>query len=562
MEGGKALMTYDLETSAERILLTSDTTLADPSGIGAGLVFASESPVLPATGFGPMRNLFTCGEDGRFPRRLTWDLGGNADPQVFPDGRILYVRREGLDQGKTPSTWRGCLFTMNPDGSNQSMWYDPRSAGFHIQQARPIPGSESVVAVVAGSPSEHGILVRIDAELGRRDGLGVRRWDGAPLNLPTTADFGLTGDVYRDPIVLPDGSLVAAWRRVEAGSPPGPFAIVQVDAQGQRRVLLADATASFTHPVPILPRPVPHRRPASIDLRSQEAFLYVQDIYAGSALPGMVRGSVKSLRVVAYDLPPAAATVALEGGAATPRAVLGEVPVAADGSAFLTVPAQVPLTVQALGQDGKLIQTMRSWVTLQRGERLSCVGCHDHPNHAPLRTTPSAFRAAPATLAAGLGRQPGFSFTKQVQPILDRHCANCHGLPRPTPTARFFSVAPNRAPLSDALRSLDDLRWAGPALTAGPMPLEPSRQASAASPLMAMLTKGHEGVHLSREEFTTLATWFDLGRPTVGDAAETLTTLTGEAAEAYRTAVERRAKAERDERAQLQEILLHQYGHE
>ena len=93
------------------------------------------------------------------------------------------------------------------------------------------------------------------------------------------------------------------------------------------------------------------------------------------------------------------------------------------------VPARTPVYFQIIDERGCAIQTMRCWSTLQPGERYACIGCHENKNETTLAT------AAGATLATRKGpRKPigfyglprGFSFPKEIQPILDKHCIRCH----------------------------------------------------------------------------------------------------------------------------------------
>ena len=58
------------------------------------------------------------------------------------------------------------------------------------------------------------------------------------------------------------------------------------------------------------------------------------------------------------------------------KKIWGVADVYEDGSAFFRVPARTPLYFQALDERGYVVQTMRSWSTLQPGETQSCVGCH------------------------------------------------------------------------------------------------------------------------------------------------------------------------------------------
>ena len=121
--------------------------------------------------------------------------------------------------------------------------------------------------------------------------------------------------------------------------------------------------------------------------------------------------------------------VAIGNGAWDPKIVLGDATVHDDGSAFFRVPARTPVYFQVLDDKGRMVQTMRSWTTLQPGENASCVGCHEHKNSdARGRTCRSRWRcsAGAETLAPFYGPPRGFSFAREIQPILDRQCVSCH----------------------------------------------------------------------------------------------------------------------------------------
>ena len=104
------------------------------------------------------------------------------------------------------------------------------------------------------------------------------------------------------------------------------------------------------------------------------------------------------------------------------KKVLGEVPVAEDGSVAVNLPVRTPFYLQLLDAKGRMVQTMRSWTILQPGEVVSCVGCHESLNDAPdyrMEHRPVAQTTLPPA-------KDGFSFPRDVQPILDRRCVRCH----------------------------------------------------------------------------------------------------------------------------------------
>ena len=110
------------------------------------------------------------------------------------------------------------------------------------------------------------------------------------------------------------------------------------------------------------------------------------------------------------------------------RAVLGTVPVEADGSAYFEAPAGKLVYFQALDERGMAVQSMRSGTYVHPGERLTCQGCHERKHRPP---------SAPSTMPIALGRSPSqlrpepdgsnpLSYARLVQPVLDRHCVECH----------------------------------------------------------------------------------------------------------------------------------------
>ena len=103
------------------------------------------------------------------------------------------------------------------------------------------------------------------------------------------------------------------------------------------------------------------------------------------------------------------------GGAWDPKRILGEAKIYEDGSACFRVPAKTPVYFQIVNQDGHVIQTMRSWSTLQPGETFSCVGCHEDKNSIAARGSSSmAMKAGPQELQPFHGPARWFSFEKEI----------------------------------------------------------------------------------------------------------------------------------------------------
>jgi HEAT repeat protein len=76
--------------------------------------------------------------------------------------------------------------------------------------------------------------------------------------------------------------------------------------------------------------------------------------------------------------------------------VLGTVPLAADGSFALEVPADRLIQCQALDADRQVVGNQIQWIYVRPGESRGCVGCHNNPAAAPIpKARPRAMLTAP-----------------------------------------------------------------------------------------------------------------------------------------------------------------------
>jgi formylglycine-generating enzyme required for sulfatase activity len=218
-----------------------------------------------------------------------------------------------------------------------------------------------------------------------------------------------------------------------------------------------------------------------------------------------------------------------------------------DGSALFRVPAKTPFSVQPLDADGRAIQLMRSWMTAQPGETLSCIGCHDNRGAGPPPGKATfALAHAPQAVEPWYGPPRGFSFKREVQPVLDKFCVGCHDgrahdgktpvdlrgdqgaymvyhadakgtLIRDTPKEQLIGKYGGIfEPSYIALRRL--IRVGG--LESDLHLLAPMEFFADTSELIQMLHKGHYGVQLDREAWERLYTWIDLNAPCHGTWSE------------------------------------------
>lgn len=301
-----------------------------------------------------------------------------------------------------------------------------------------------------------------------------------------------TDGAYRDPAPLADGRVLVAHQ-------PGPFdpddegaafapriELVELaeasDGAGpavrRATVLLAEPGMALTDPEPISVRgpvrsdgaPLPPSEEATAIFRHQ-GLPMIDGLLANLSPSGpkvpldgvaYVR-LVEHLPVTFAERSPLAgdtgATTAALGRHGAAR-ILGELPVAADGSFQARVPVGVPFRVQALDASRMAIGTMHNrWYYALAGQVLTqgisvatgtarygsrCAACHGDPTGAarvPELEPPDAVTSASLSLSRyerqdprrpiappvlGTSTRVAIDFRRDVQPILDRRCASCH----------------------------------------------------------------------------------------------------------------------------------------
>ena len=393
-------------------------------------------------------NLYTCDANGKRLRRLGFDQVHTNFPQVLADGRVVYTRWDYNDRGQI---FPQPLFQMNPDGTGQTEFYGNNSwFPTTLLHARGIPGTDKVVAIATGHHTgQSGKLVIIDRDRGQEENAGVQLIALVRDTPAVRVDaFGQAGEQFQYPYALSEREFIITYAPADdpaaSAKHAGHFGIYWMDAGGRRELLAWDAGVSCNQALPLAPRRTPPVRPNLVDLSKTTGVYYLQDVYAGPGLKDVPRGTIKKLRVVALDFRAAgirangshgpgggalaSTPVSIGQGAWDVKTVLGDADVRADGSACFEVPAQTPVYFQALDEKNRAVQTMRSWSTLQPGERFSCVGCHEAKTQTPRyqRGQALADGLQPQKLTPFYGSARGFSFIREVQPILDRNCASCH----------------------------------------------------------------------------------------------------------------------------------------
>lgn len=506
------------------------------------IVFGSTAPIqaVPCVnGLHRVANLYIMNPDGTGIRQLCFDQEHTWCPTVLPNGRLLYLRWEYTD---TPHAHSRLLFHMNPDGTGQMEYYGSNSYWPNsLFYARPIPGSSTkFVAIVGG---HHGVprmgeLVIFDVARGRRETDGVvQRIPGRGRKVEPKIEDNLVDNSW--PKFLHPFPLNEKYYLVAAQpTPKSLWGIYLVDVFDNMVLIREEPGYALLEPIPLRKSPRPPVIPDRVRLDRKDGLVYLVDIYAGGGLKGIPRGTVKKLRLFTYhylypNMGGPQGVVGMEGPWDIKR-ILGTVPVEEDGSALFRVPANTPIAVQPLDAEGKALQLMRSWFTAMPGEVLSCVGCHESQNTAPPVKSTLAARRPPSEITPWYGPPRGFSFRREVQPVLDKYCVGCHdgqqrhgvraadlrGLEEITDyTSAYHHGGRDAGHFSTSYVELHRF-VRRPGLESDYHLLTPMEFHADTTELVQLLSKGHYNVRLDAEAWDRLITWIDLNAPFHGTWTE------------------------------------------
>ncbi len=373
------------------------------------------------------------------------------NPSIAEDGRILYTRWDYIDRfnGDFFSLW-----SVNQDGTNPQLVYGNYTVKPQVvSEARSIPNSTKILFTGAAHHSiEGGTLTLLDRSLGDEDEAPLTRLT-PEVPFPETEAWHET--YYASPYPLSEDVYLVGWSThrlpphagsaqvKDARNPVNAMGIYLCDRFGNLELLYRDETISSMYPIPIRPRRKPPVQPSEVDWDGvQEGNFLVQDVYQG--LTGVVRGSIKRLRVVAVPpkVQPQMNRPSIGVSAEDPgKYVLGTAPIEPDGSAYVRVPSGIPIFFQALDERGMAVQTMRSLTYVLPGQTLSCIGCHESRDQAPTTgARPLASGRGPSKLRPGPEGSWPLQFDRLVQPVLDRSCVECHSPGSPDVKAAQFDL--------------------------------------------------------------------------------------------------------------------------
>ncbi|RME91842.1 MAG: hypothetical protein D6766_11120, partial [Verrucomicrobia bacterium] len=454
--------------------------------------------------------LHRCRPDGSDIRPLSGNIEHDNTPWVLPDGRLLYMRWEYVDRSQVDYHH---LWTANPDGTGQMVFYGNQRPGTVMIDAKPIPGSRRVVAVFSpghGRQEHAGAIAVVDPALGPDAVEGARLVAKEP--------------VYRDPWAFSESAFMAA-RGQELAFVDGRGRVEPVyrlPAELRQRGL------TLHEPRPLMPHPRERVIPPLSDPARATGRVILANIYEGRHMEGVRPGEIKKLLVLETLPKPINFTGGMDpltyGGSFTLERVVGTVPVEADGSAYLELPALRGFFFVALDENDLAVKRMQSFLSLMPGETLGCVGCHEQRTRTYQPERPLLALQRPPSRPEPVADCPDvFDFPRDIQPILDRLCVDCHDYAPGQgggPRAGGVVLTGDHGPMfSHSYFTLTVKRLFRDGRNEPRSDYPPRTLGSAASRLLRLMDGSHHGVRATERERRMVRLWIETGAPYPGTYA-------------------------------------------
>lgn len=440
----------------------------------------------------PMTHSFAlsrCDADGK----NIYVISANGEPDYLPaflnDGRVIHTRWEYTDK----ALWRvQSLWTCNPDGTNpQIFWGNQSVYPDMLAEVRPIPDSNKVMFTgIAHHGWFHGSIGIVDPSEGLDYPFGLERitreceWPevgNGPQDPPPMVDYHVSGDIfaYKTPYPLSEEYFLVSAREKGVGTDPNQFfRLYLMDIYGNKELIYRGKYNAY-HAIPIKARRVPPIKPDMVewprigsDEKPKPGVLYSGNVFEGT--PEILKEKGKAIRVVQMDPKtyttwhktvqhdgPAVSVFQAEGV----KRILGTVPIEDDGSVAFEVPPGEAIYFEMLDDRGRAIHVMRTFTNVMPGEVRGCFGCHETTSYAVQHRSGTQTSMGKAILAGpkkltppSWGSRESIGYERFVQPVLDKHCAECHQDPKHDAYAKLdMTFRPSTHRWNNWVYSRDDI---------------------------------------------------------------------------------------------------------
>jgi len=393
----------------------------------------------------PSATLYRCNMDGSGIERISFNQSDDFDPELLPDGRIVYTRWEHFGNFN-----RFPLFFTNPDGTGTFHFFGPHNENFF----HPVPSPDGrLVAIQSTRVNEdEGPLAVLKPEQGPADpltGAQSLHWDDLTPQVNTDGEPWPYG-AFKYPRPLGGNRYIASYTLPAATAGETDYALYTftLDQSGAGTVAdpatftIGNLTFLYNDPNTnefdaqlLAPHPKPPVIASTIDYSKDYGEFLAQDVFNRSLVDGQevpVRGQdrIDSIAVIAARPTLVGEANDFSANEFEKRALIGFAPVQSDGSFKIRVPADTPISFATLDTLGRGFVVKRTHLYVRPGEVFDkCTGCHeDRVPGGPFPTNPNPMAAMlPAhDLDIPKSQFMVINWENDIGPIVAAKCQGCH----------------------------------------------------------------------------------------------------------------------------------------
>jgi len=360
----------------------------------------------------PVYSLYAMDYQGETIRRISYNLYSDFDPDVLPNGRIVFSSWQNANN-RYPSSGLTALLAINNDGTDLMPYYGNHEEPVFKAMARVADFGDRVYFIES---DESSWLAGGDiASISRQRPLHSYR------KLTESSD-----GTFHSPAPLQNGQLLAAYREDNQSV----YGLYQIDPESgilNERVFSEPGWNSIDAQI-LASHPEVKGRSNWLIPGSTTGVFFSLNTYRTN-LPMDVpieQGQIKHVRMI-EGLPNTQETESNSREATVTTHYMSR-RVERDGSFQVTVPSDIPITFQLLDENYVALRTQNAWTWVMGNENRGCIGCHEDRELAPPNRMVDAVTKMPVDLVLPPERRRTVDFQNQIAPMIQENCATsgCH----------------------------------------------------------------------------------------------------------------------------------------
>jgi hydrazine synthase alpha subunit-like protein/WD40 repeat protein len=393
----------------------------------------------------PAEHLYACDADGGNMDRISYNQSDDFDPELLPDGRVVYTRWEHFGTMN-----RFPLFFTNPDGTGTFHMFGPHSRNFF--HAVPTPDGRMIAIESTMVEEDAGPIAVLKLEQGPADpvtGTTADHWDVVTTQVNNDGEPWPYG-AFKYPRPIGGNRFVASYtlpaategdvdyalytftlEQHGAGTPTDPATFTVSNLT----FLYNDPTTNEYDAQLLAPHPKPPVIASTIDRSKDYGIFLAQDVFNrgtndGQEVPVKGVDAIDSVLVMTARPTRPGDMNDFSANEFEKRALIGTAPVYPDGSFRIKVPANTPISFATLDDQHRGFVVKRTHLYVRPGEEFTrCVGCHeDRRAGGPVPTNPNPMAAMYPAHDLDI---PAANFTvinweSTIGPIVAAKCVSCH----------------------------------------------------------------------------------------------------------------------------------------